>query len=562
MPRVPMLSTPTVELRPITTPRLRPEADTGAVAISALAQTAGTVGEFFAKEQERADELRLEDAEAQLRQSLTEAMSDPERGILNQSGVKAQSAEQAFYQTVDQRIAQIENGLANTRQRQLFARRAQQLRTDIQGRVNSHISNEMERVDAAAYEANVAGTLDAIANKAKSGADSEADITELANRATLYGDRRGLPPETIAQARQATVSRARMVQMQALVDSGRSDVAARVLQQHGETLTVEDRAKASDWVQTGQKTSRAQAAEDRIMAQHGDNPAEARSAARQEPPEIRDDVYRRVNIRLAEVEQDRRDEDNRITNEASTLLEQRGYDALQRNTTLWAQTATVRGLRSSLEARARQKAEGITPETNWTLWAELATAAQNNPAELLKPEYAPTAMRPYLSDAEFKQYVTMHAKAQRGENDSVRFTGQTITSVNDLILQEGQRMNIFRQNVKISELKGSSLGTYNQIQSTVGRTIEAQESQLQRPLSATERRTIVFNTLAERKISEMNQPPMTPIQARGSIQGWTTYIRSLGGVVTPDKVQALINADILYTGTEKQRELERIARGR
>jgi hypothetical protein len=242
------------------------------------------------------------------------------------------------------------------------------------------------------------------------------------------------------------VSRARMTEMQALVDSGRADAAANVLAQYGDTLTAEDRAKATDWVQTAQKTLRAQSAEDRIMGAYGDRPAEARAAARQEPPEIRDDVVRRVNNRLAEIEQERRVEENNITDQAFTTLEQRGYNALQSNTTLWAQTATVRGLRSSLQARAEQQASGTEPETNWGLWAELATTAQNNPQELLKPEYAPIRMRPYLSNTEYKQYVTMHAKAQRGDNDAVRFTGQAMTSTNDLILQEGQAMNLFGSN--------------------------------------------------------------------------------------------------------------------
>jgi hypothetical protein len=563
MPRVPMLSTPQVELRPIATPRLRAEADTGTVALTAIAKTASNVAEFFAAEQQKADEIRLEDAEAELRTQMTEALSQPETGIMNLSGRRAMDAESKFYQDLDQRISRIQSGLANDRQRQLFARRAQQLRTDVQGRVSTHIANETERVDAAAYEANVAGDLDRISTQAKTGADVTDAVTTLANRATLYADRRGMPPEAIANMRKQVVSRARMTEMQALVDSGRADAAANVLAQYGDTLTAEDRAKATDWVQTAQKTSRAQSAEDRIMGAYGDRPAEARAAARQEPPEIRDDVVRRVNNRLAEIEQERRVEENNITDQAFTTLEQRGYNALQSNTTLWAQTATVRGLRSSLQARAEQQASGTEPETNWGLWAELATTAQNNPQELLKPEYAPIRMRPYLSNTEYKQYVTMHAKAQRGDNDAVRFTGQAMTSTNDLILQEGQAMNLFGSNLRVSDLKGRQLGLYNQLQTTVTRTIEDQESQLRRPLSASERRNIVFNALAERKLQDVNSPAMTPIQARGSAVGWASYIRSLGGVVTAEKVQALINADALYTDpVQKTRELQRIATGR
>lgn len=564
MPRVPMLSTPTVELRPITTPRLRPEADTGTVALTALAETAGNVGEFFAREQQRADELRLEDAEAQLRQSLTEAMSDPERGILNQSGVKAQSAEQAFYQTVDQRIAEIENGLANTRQRQLFARRAQQLRTDIQGRVNSHISNEMERVDAAAYEANVAGTLDAIANKAKKGVDAEADITELGRRATLYGDRRGLPPEAIEQARQATVSRARMVQMQALVDAGFPDRAQAILEDNRNTLTVEDRARAADWVQGGQKAARAQAEEDRIMAAHPNDPIAAREAARRVSSDIRQEVVRLIEFRINQAEDNARIQQNQRMTTALDVLARSGYQALTRNT-VWTQLTAQQ--RNSINDQVRQRSEGVAPKTNWVVYARLLELAKTQPDMLKNPEFSPDVMRASLGNTELKEYIKIYTDIQAGQYESAMAAGSLRTSIDDMILQEGGGnggYGLWNSLASVNSMDRKERTTYSNIQAEVSRTIEAREAAAKRSLTPVERRSVVSDVMLNYALENRNMQPVsgtTPAQLRAD---WVKYIREVGGTPTGPKVLSLIETmrDTGLTADQKQQKFLEIARGR
>lgn len=306
MPRVPVLNRPQVQTRPLSGVDAPLSAFTGpAPALAQAAQGLGQVAQLVEREAIRADEMRVEQAEAQYRARVDGLMVDPKTGILNQRGTNAIEGLDPFRDRLTATASDITATLSTDRQRELFQARAERIRRDADVRAQDFVGGEIQRGYDAAHKANLQRDRDDIARLAAAGdmAGVDATVAQMDARIALYGDNTGTAPEAIQQARQVAVSQARTLQILTLVDRGRMDAADALASQYGARLTADDRATVEKVVAEGRARAQVQTIASRIL----DEAKGSATAAYEMSRDIEDPALRTAVRKVVTAEYDARD---------------------------------------------------------------------------------------------------------------------------------------------------------------------------------------------------------------------------------------------------------------
>lgn len=326
MPRVPVLNRPQVQTRPLSGVDAPLSAFTGpAPALAQAAQGLGQVAQLVEREAIRADEMRVEQAEAQYRARVDGLMVDPKTGILNQRGTNAIEGLDPFRDRLTATASEITASLGSARQKALFQARAERIRRDADVRAADFVGNEMQRGYDAAHTANLQRDRDDIARLAAAGdmAGVDATVKQMDERIALYGDNTGLAPEAIQQARTEAVSHARALQILTLVDRGRMDAADAMASQYGERLTAKDRETVGKVVAEGKARVQVQSIASRIL----DEAKGSATAAYEMSRDIEDADLRSAVRKVVKAEYDARDEARKTDQETIYLAATNAVDA-------------------------------------------------------------------------------------------------------------------------------------------------------------------------------------------------------------------------------------------
>lgn len=251
MPVIPRLRNTSVARRPEQAIASVPAAQGAAVALGTAANVAADVARIAERERDRADEIRVNAAEVEGRAAFDRALLDPKEGILQQRGTRAIEAQDGYEDRVTRSLADIEGSLTSERQRMLFRRQAERLKAEAGARVSAHVGGEMRAVDEESHKALLDAEQNAIARAARTGdaAAVDAAIGRQRDLVVLYGDRNGLAPEAIQQAKVEIVSRGRALQIGSALNGRRVEEARALFAQHGGDLTEADRAKVAGALQ-------------------------------------------------------------------------------------------------------------------------------------------------------------------------------------------------------------------------------------------------------------------------------------------------------------------------
>jgi hypothetical protein len=405
---VPRLRRPQVRRSPA--PSALPPSNAALGVAGTLGAAAQVVG-MIERQRMELDEIRANDADLKYRARVDGILLDPKDGLLQQAGTKAIEAFDGYEDRIEQARSEVEAELTSDRQRLLFSRQAERIAVDAGRRAQAHVGQEVRRLDEQTHSALVSQELDTVARLTRAGdaAGVDAAIARQRERVVLFGDRNGLAPDAIAQAKVEAVSHARSLQIATLIDTERVPAARELFAQHADALTAKDRAALEKELEQGGIRERAQKAEDRIMAAAAGDAAAARRAAREEPSEIRDEVVQRVNARLREADDERQAAEKKLFDEALATVERTGSVA-GIPTSQWTALAEVRGAREALTSRARQVAEGIEPVQKWDRWAAFL---KSTPAELAKLDPM-RDLRPHLDNSHFDRALAIVTEAKGG----------------------------------------------------------------------------------------------------------------------------------------------------
>ena len=301
MPTIPRLRNTSVARRPESPLAAVPAAQGAAVALGAAANVAGQLAEIAERERNRADEIRVNAAEVEGREAFNRALLDPKEGILQQRGVNAIEAQDAYEDRVTGALAEIESSLTTERQRALFRRQAERLKGDAAARVAAHVGGEMRAVDEASHKALISQDLEGIRAQAANDVAVQGTIASMAERIRTYADRNGIPDAVARETVSIATSVARLAQVTTLVDSGAVDRAMSVLDTHGTQLTTDDRQQAQELTAKARTERAAQEAVRSILAKGVTDEV----ALEQSLASIQDPAVRKQARAIVDTEQER-----------------------------------------------------------------------------------------------------------------------------------------------------------------------------------------------------------------------------------------------------------------
>lgn len=368
MPTVPRLTAPQVGTRPLPTPGVSPAAEAPfAGALGQVAQGLADVSAIYQRERQRVDEIRVNEADVQLRAVQQRLLYDPKTGVLQQRGLKAQAAGDGVASAWQKAVDAIEAGLSTAEQRALFRRRAQQVGVDLSARVMAHTGAELRRVDEETHRTLLAQEYEAVGAAAVDEQSGEVStiVNRIRERVALYGDRNGMAPEAIQDAVTRATSEARVLQIQTLVKAGRVDEARLAAVEWSDQLTPADREAIQGPLAEAAQRSVVTRAAARILA-------EANGSAQAAYEMVREiaDLDQRAAVRkyveaefAAADEARRRDEDTRYV--AATNLVDANPGRLPREV-----IDPVEWNRLTLPQREALERRASTPVNNDKRWLE------------------------------------------------------------------------------------------------------------------------------------------------------------------------------------------------
>jgi len=395
----------------------------------------------FAREVQRIDDLRVSEAELDYRMRLRQAFDDPNDGLSTKRGTQAIEALDGFRSRVQNEVTKVESRLTSETQRALFRRRAATLAQEADLRAGQYVRGETLRVQKETYEANTALDMEAIAETPE---NADALVRALDERTAIYADDIGMPPEAIALARAEARSKARLAQIQGLVSAERPDAGEVFGRVKGE-MQAQDRARAEALVEQGDLIVQSQRRADDLFAAFGPNDERAAlaEARTQFEGKLRDAVVQRLEQRYADERRLQAQSRDELMTDALGIIEGGGtLSAAQR-----AEIARTypQGLRS-LDARARQVANGTAVDTSWPEYERLQAVFETGDLSAIR-DLNLSASRHLLSDTDYKAFIDRRSNILRGAADRAN-RAMTPLAIDRQILIDLQEGEVVGKNVR------------------------------------------------------------------------------------------------------------------
>ncbi len=561
MPRVPTLTGPSVQLRPLNVPETQAAAEGmgTAIALGTAAETLGGIAEIV----NRADRAVVENAEVGFAREVDQLfMNEGQTGFLQQRGVNARDAYQKLgeqFDAAEQKAMEQLNG----RQRAIFRETAAKSRVIAMRRADDYLNRELEALEDANSKALTATTLSRITLDAANPASVDGYMTELRERAMRDATRAGLD----TTARDALVAEAtstgRFTHIRALANSDRIDEAAAMFERYKDQLTdPQQREQAQNLIEQETLRVRAQREADNIIATAGPDRRKALTAARELTGTLRDNVEQRVEAYYRQQDQLRREEQEASVNAVSAQLEQTGSLNFLRGEQLQAMRQ-IPGAMQALQARERQLQGGGERETDLTLYTRLVTDAETNPQALV--DINPALVQPYLSDSDFRWFVETRAEAMGGNQDNARMAGQMQSNLDDMVFDEARAMDLIQLPGTFANISPKEQRVFNAIRTEARRRIVEEET---RGAVSPARRLQIVREVAsgmapQRKTEAAPTTGAAPVDQ--NIASWSAWISSQGGSPNLSKINRLNQVarrmpPPAYTDADRQAEMIRIAR--
>lgn len=368
----------------------------------ALAGLGRAVEDYQLKERDKADRARLWDAEYQRQQFELElekqGYSRKQRNAIN---VEAELAD-----NYNKKIKEIEDGLSNDNQKEMFRQKAQNGLLGFRHKMARHELGERNKYDNELINA-------AVTNYRQSGIENFHDpalvfesIKNQKDAIADYAERNGESAATLKLKMQEVENSTHAGVISRMIDSNQDLRAKGYFEAIKENLDGTTAGKLQKLIDEGSFRGEAQRSTDSLIEKFGDG-AEALARARDiKDPKLRDEVVGRIKQRNSENQLMERQLREDTFDEGMSILANNGYDydlLPQEKLAVLTQKE-----RDALKEYGRKKRQGQDVKTNWDLYYKLYDEPKTL-ANIRLNEY-----KHQLGDAEFKELVKLQQKSRRG----------------------------------------------------------------------------------------------------------------------------------------------------
>jgi hypothetical protein len=396
-------------------PRIATPSARGLAAVGTqAAETAEAVARgatAFARLSADLDELRVEDAFNQLRDQQTDLMMNPETGFTSKKAADAVAPDFMTKYSGDfkKTIERVASGLPNTRQQDMFRRRAAMAEAEFDDSLMRHVLRETDQYRDNVYKGAVATETNQAALNWRDQAKVNDSIGRIVTNTALWADRNGITGDALLAVQMDNVDQIHAAVVNSALDSGDVEFAAQYIDRNRSTIKAPRLVELEGKVATETDVrASARIADDVIGSFGGRIPSE--TEVRQKVREIagdnvrvRDDATQEALAQLNSKLRDRERREQEVMASVFGRLEANGGDFAGIPASL---RAAIPGDKlGSVRKYADDLRGGGKVETDWDTYYKLRT----NPALLRSTNLM--ALRPRLEDAEFKELTRLQAEA-------------------------------------------------------------------------------------------------------------------------------------------------------
>jgi hypothetical protein len=485
MPRVPLAEREVAD-KPLPDARIGAQvsADAAGAAIGeGLTQAGAAANKIYQQEKRKADEVAVLEADRQLGEHNNDLLYNQDTGVLNKRGRDAFGAPEEAMQSFDDRASEIEQGLANDRQKLAFRKQATTRRTDIDRAIQRHVSVERQQFDTQETESYIANEINAGIAAAGDNERVDLSVDRTHGAYAMHADRNGLPDEWVNQKATEASSKIRVGVIDRLLAGGQDRSARVYYDQYKGDIAGAELPKIEKALEVGSVRGESQRQSDSILGETQDYQKALDKARKIDDPQVRDAVNTRIKDYFATQKQ--AEEERRATTfrNSASMIEKNGGDLRAIAPGDWVKLDI--GQREALEKRSRQIHEGVEPVTNWTKFYDLMNLASADETRQQFMKMDLMQYRPELANAEFKQITERQSALRAGKSADEALQGYRTTKqiVDDALAGahidptpkpgsgDAEHVNLFRstvdQRILDLQLRTGKKATTNDVQTIV-----------------------------------------------------------------------------------------------
>lgn len=418
MPRVPVVDGPQLRSTALGGARVRAvaseEAFGGGRANEGIDRALNQTVDIFQREAEKANELAVLEADTKAVRHKNSLFYDEKSGAMTRKGKDAIAAVGEYTDQWDKSTKEIEESLSNPAQRRAFRARAEGHKTELNGQLQKHAFMESQNYDTEQTQARVAVAQEEAVLNYKDpfivGRNLQVQEAEIKKHA----ERLGLPPEKAQLMLQESKSKTHSQIIERMLVSGNDLEADAYAKSNKDQFTGQDSLRVEKLLEDGSLRGGSQRFTDDVM-KRGLTMSQALEEAKSiENPKLRDAAASRVREEFQIQKIAREDQQTKIFENASNILESAKGDLGRIKPSTWA--AMDMNQRQALEQRSRQLKEGTPAATNWDKYYEFKTVASSPE---LRNDFLRTNLmqhRHELADSEFKELINLQTSLRKGES--------------------------------------------------------------------------------------------------------------------------------------------------
>jgi hypothetical protein len=386
----------------------------GAASGAGFTKTASQTLSLIDKEREKAEQLRVLDAETKLAQTKNNLVYNPETGAMTKRGQDAFGVVDQYGKDFDTQAAEIEKSLSSPAQKAAFKQRADQHKADLNNQLQRHVFQESQaydlevtksRVDVAQNEA-VLNFSDPV-SVARNLRVQEQTIME-------HADRMGKDPETTKLMVTEAKSNTHTAIVERMLTSGQDKNAEEYLKNNRDQFTAKDLARVEKTVETSSNLGFAQRTTDDYMKKGLTMTQSFEQAKSIENPKQREAVNAQIREQFAMKKVAQEEADSAIYSRAASTIENNGGDTNAVSPRL-RQALIESGKWDSITERALQIRTGkfvVTDKTKLYDLQQMAATPQ------LRDNFLKTNLDEYstkISGPELDDLKKMQASMRKGD---------------------------------------------------------------------------------------------------------------------------------------------------
>jgi hypothetical protein len=396
-------------------PRIATPSRRGLAAVGTqAAETAEAVARgatAFARLSADLDELRVEDAFNQLRDQQTDLMMNPETGFASKKAADAVAPDFMTKYSGDfkKTIERVASGLPNTRQQEMFRRRAAMAGAEFDDSLMRHVLRETSQYQDNVYKGAISTEANVAALNWGDDAKVSGSIGRIAANTALWADRNGITGDALLAVQMDNIDQVHSAVVNSALDSGDVVRAAQYVDQNRSTMKADRLVELEGKIAAETDVRAAARIADDVIASFGGripSETEVRQAVRGiagDNVSVRDDATSEALAQLGSRLRDRDRREQEVMASVLGRLEANGGNLAALPASLRAAIPSDKV--GSVRKYADELRGGKKIETDWDSYYKLRT----NPALLRSTNLM--ALRDKLEDAEFKELARLQAEA-------------------------------------------------------------------------------------------------------------------------------------------------------